>query len=736
MRKVASVFAAVLLAIAVLPLTGSAQPRAAKVPANDVRHLDTSKHRDLVTTKADAQEARSLAGANAAPPEVGEERVWLALDDENGTIYPKVYTLRGVGEHIEVWVASNEDDVSAGLDFPEGDCRNDGLRTVISDENVQYLIDQFDNVIYPAESETFSVPPTRDGSNAPLAGILDLPKNYYKGDGDRIVTLIDNVRDENYYDTDNANGFTYIAGFYWNLFDDYTNRLMMTIDAFDWLHRTGDTPPNEPTGDLCTNANARPNLYEGVFAHEYQHLLENYVDFDEISWVNEGVSDWAQTLVGYVDATLNIDTIGTDNHVQCFLGYNSVETPANPLPRPGGPENSLTRWGDQTDYEQEVLCDYGAAYTFMLYLANRFGDDFMTALHLDEKNGLDSLAGLLKAEDPNLTPGGVIADWALSVAIDKVLDAGWTLMGDGDAATAQVSTLNADINWDNDQAYAAPGAPPNGSDFVRLRDDADAYVSVDQLESIVFDGASELPALPLEWKSDKNSPKNGGRALYSKMGDNLDHAMAFETKVKNGQDLNFDTYFKTEAGYDWFYVQVSNNGGDSFKSIKCSGTNANGSLGPAFEGKSGSWVHESCNLNKYEGKKVIISFRYVTDGGVAFDGVWVDNVEVGNKLISDGSLKPFDSPTQINPQDVQQFVVQLVAFDEVGHVVHVFSLPLDENFDGSLSGTELTDALGTSGGTVSAIVTYLDRTEEVQQQAPYLLTVNDVAQPGGGGSAG
>jgi hypothetical protein len=69
----------------------------------------------------------------------------------------------------------------------------------------------------------------------------------------------------------------------------------------------------------------------------------------------------------------------------------------------------------------------------------------------------------------------------------------------------------------------------------------------------------------------------------------------------------------------------------------------------------------------------------------------------------------------------------------VGEVVHVFELPLDDNFDASLSDAALTDAIGTAGGTVAAIVTYLDRTEEVQQQAPYTLTVNDVVQPGGGG---
>ena len=87
--------------------------------------------------------------------------------------------------------------------------------------------------------------------------------------------------------------------------------------------------------------------------------------------------------------------IGFDSHIQGFLGFNDVMTPANPIPRPGGPENSLTLWGDQTDYPTEVFSDYGAAYSFMEYLAGRFGHPFLTDLHLGPENGLDSLAALL-----------------------------------------------------------------------------------------------------------------------------------------------------------------------------------------------------------------------------------------------------------------------------------------------------------------------------------------------------
>ena len=80
----------------------------------------------------------------------------------------------------------------------------------------------------------------------------------------------------------------------------------MNIDSFDWLHRTGANPPDDrpsrsPAARPPADRRPAPHQYEGTFAHEYQHLLEHDQDADEDNWVNEGLSDWAQTLVGYVD---------------------------------------------------------------------------------------------------------------------------------------------------------------------------------------------------------------------------------------------------------------------------------------------------------------------------------------------------------------------------------------------------------------------------------------------------
>jgi hypothetical protein len=222
-------------------------------------------------------------------PEVGELRYWAGLDIVEGAFYPKAFALRAVGRKIEVWVSED-------LDYQPGDCRN-GARTALSDEQVRSLVQAFDRTIYPRESAVFSVPPSRDGAGA-LVGAPFHPE----GRGDRTVVLVDNIRDESFYDLHNTQGFGYVVGVYSSALEQLFDRNMITIDAYDWLHRTGRRPPHEPVdGDNCRDAPAHPHLIEGVFAHEYQHLLEHHEDPDETDWLDEGLAEWARSLTGYAD---------------------------------------------------------------------------------------------------------------------------------------------------------------------------------------------------------------------------------------------------------------------------------------------------------------------------------------------------------------------------------------------------------------------------------------------------
>ena len=166
----------------------------------------------------------------------------------------------------------------------------------------------------------------------------------------------------------------------------------MTIDAFDWLHRTGANPPNEPVpGDNCTSAPARPVPLRGrlrarVPAPARVLRGPGRGQLDQRGPVRLGPDAHRLRRPG-----APITDVGFDSHTQCFLGWLGVQTPANPNPRAGGPENSLKRWGDQGD--GEILCDYGAAYSMMEFLAGRYGTDFMTALHRSDANGLRRAPG-------------------------------------------------------------------------------------------------------------------------------------------------------------------------------------------------------------------------------------------------------------------------------------------------------------------------------------------------------
>ncbi len=62
------------------------------------------------------------------------------------------------------------------------------------------------------------------------------------------------------------------------------------------------------------------------------------------------------------------------------------------------------------------------------------------------------------------------------MALDKLIDDGATLTG-GDPHVDQTDRLGAHINWDIDDAYNTPGGPPNGGDFVRLRDGGGGYLT-------------------------------------------------------------------------------------------------------------------------------------------------------------------------------------------------------------------------------------------------------------------
>src|SRR4051794_22579441 len=170
----------------------------------------TGRHGDVqmgISKKLDQKIAR-LAGPSASSavvpnvdvptPPVGTVQDMPQRNLVTGALEWLPFTLRAVGAHIEVWVAND-------LLFPAGDCRNDGVRETVTDAQAQYLADQFDTNMFPKESATFSDLVSRPGR-------VTTDGHDMQGPGDKVVTLIYNIKDENYFDL--PNNLSYTAGFF------------------------------------------------------------------------------------------------------------------------------------------------------------------------------------------------------------------------------------------------------------------------------------------------------------------------------------------------------------------------------------------------------------------------------------------------------------------------------------------------------------------------------------------
>ena len=117
--------ALVLLAFAALAVLAPQARTGGRAVAGDSDRLlraERASPRGDRAGAAAAREARAEANrASTGAAVVGDRRLWPALDAVQETKeYLKYFTLRALGTHIEVWVASDQDAVSKGLEFPAG----------------------------------------------------------------------------------------------------------------------------------------------------------------------------------------------------------------------------------------------------------------------------------------------------------------------------------------------------------------------------------------------------------------------------------------------------------------------------------------------------------------------------------------------------------------------------------------------------------------------------------------
>ncbi len=490
----------------------------------------------------------------------------------------KQFTLRSIGDNVEIWVAND-------LSFPEGDPRPP---QVVTQEQVDKLKDEFDSNIYPTDTAFFGMPDVHDGSNSPLVDWGIFPEGYYET-SDKIVMLVDNIIDDNYSDPSYP---FFVAGFYWSTLEGYIDRNIITIDANNWAERL-------------------ENTFYGTTIHELQHLIHDDNDSDEESWINEGMSTFSEYLGGY----------GHDaGSINFYLDH---------------PENSLVNWDEHrvTATGPETIADYGQVYLFTLYMNDKFGKEFIRSLAKNKENGLNGVNDALKANKISMDFTKLYQNFITALALDN------DRQGDVyDIDSIDLRSLPIDsegtprgmtINYEKALTYEKEGVPAWGGDFKQLD-------FQDKINTIKFDG---VDFLPMPWESVADPLGSGNQVLWGNKGDELDNALIFEADL-SGVDtatLTFDNYIDIEEQWDFGVVQVSTDGGQTWTSLANENTRSDvveegyprikENL-PGFTGYYDNWQKETFDLNAYAGQKVHVAFRYLTDWGYNDSGWFIDNIAI------------------------------------------------------------------------------------------------------------
>ena len=243
------------------------------------------------------------------------------------------------------------------------------------------------------------------------------------------------------------------------------------------------------------------------------------------------------------------------------------------------------------------------------------------------------------------------------MALDGVLDDGATLRGGKRRAVPGAARWTPRSTGTRPRRYSSPGRPTERFGLRPAAPTAMTGSSASDVDRIAFDGAEELPMLPIEWTVDPEpaGPDDATRRCTPGTGDNLDRAIVREVDVPAGSpELTFDGMWSLEDGFDYGYVQVSTDGGVSYDVDPLFGPGRGARSGSAFNGESDGFVGVSCDLSAWAGQTIVIGVppghRLAACPSTACGSTtWRST---GPSCRTDPPLDGWQSPTQFNPIDV------------------------------------------------------------------------------------
>lgn len=328
--------------------------------------------------------------------------------------------------------------------------------------------------------------------------------------------------------------------------------------------------------------------YLPVLAHEFQHLIQWNNDPNEDSWLNEGLSQFAERQAGASSVRTNLS----------FLSQTGVQLNSWPVNR------------------FDTLPHYGAAYLYTLYLAERFGDELITELARHPLNGMAAARAVLAAR--GVDADQVFADWTVANLLDDpALDDGrygYQREQLRDACPRQsISELPMTVNG---------SLPQYSAEYWRFEGEGRV--------SVLFDGQTEVGPIP-------QGARTHGNFWWSNRGENVHSSLTrrFDLRGLSEATLEYLTWYDIQPFQDYGYISASIDGGQSWKFVPAPNMWNPSDFGdaPHYSGISGGsvrpqWIQQSIDLAPLLGHQVLIRFEYVAQGSYAGHGWAIDEIRV------------------------------------------------------------------------------------------------------------
>jgi immune inhibitor A len=332
------------------------------------------------------------------------------------------------------------------------------------------------------------------------------------------------------------------------------------------------------------------DFYLDVLAHEFRHMIEDNYDKNDLDWEVEGSAMLAEDLLGFTESPLARANLFLDN-----------------------PDQQLNRWTDGNSIPY-----YGQGYLFNRYIYDRLGAEGYSQFAVSPENGLQAIDAVAAANNLAFNGEQIWLDWLAALAIhNQPGRAKEYQIGIEGLDTAAMSRISAPYDQETTvHQYAADYYQLSGSGEVTIDFTGSAFVPV----------AGIAPASgEFMWYAN--------RANYS----NLRLTHEFDLSEVTEATLEYSVYHDIEHGYDFAYVSVSTDGGQTWQGLEASHMQGlAGEDDPSdsayterfYTGHGQGWEEETADLTPYAGQVIQIRFEYVTDPILTFGGLLVDNIAI------------------------------------------------------------------------------------------------------------